>query len=98
MLAEHSMVTLMRDVPNEGLRRGALGAIVHVYPGGAAYEVEFDRVARDGIKNDDLASGGLPPRGRALDGERDPVDRSRRNEGSAVEGDGGTQEGDALAG
>jgi len=41
MLAEHSMVVLKRDFPEIGLRTGDVGAIVHVYQQGAAYEVEF---------------------------------------------------------
>ena len=41
MLAEHSMVVLNRDAPDVGLRTGDVGAIVHAYRQGAAYEVEF---------------------------------------------------------
>jgi len=41
MLAEHSIVVLNRDVPESGLHRGDVGAVVHVYRQGAAYEVEF---------------------------------------------------------
>jgi hypothetical protein len=41
MLAEHSIVVLTRDVPQSGLYAGDVGAVVHVYRQGAAYEVEF---------------------------------------------------------
>jgi hypothetical protein len=41
MLAEHSIVVLTRDVPESGLHAGDVGAVVHVYRQGAAYEVEF---------------------------------------------------------
>ena len=41
MLKEHSRVVLTDDVPSEGLRAGDVGTIVHVYPSGKAYEVEF---------------------------------------------------------
>ena len=41
MLDEHSIVVLTRDVPESGLHTGDVGAIVHVYRRGAAYEVEF---------------------------------------------------------
>ncbi|MEX1039200.1 MAG: DUF4926 domain-containing protein [Pirellulaceae bacterium] len=40
MLAEHSIVVLNRDVPEKGLFAGDVGAIVHVYQEGAAYEIE----------------------------------------------------------
>ena len=41
MVTEHSMVVLTRDVPESGLHAGDVGAVVHVYRQGAAYEVEF---------------------------------------------------------
>ncbi len=40
-LAEHDVVVLTRDLPNHALRAGDVGAVVHVYPDGQAYEVEF---------------------------------------------------------
>lgn len=41
MIKEHDRVVLTTDVPAEGLRAGDVGAVVHVYPDGKAYEVEF---------------------------------------------------------
>lgn len=41
MLSEHSMVVLNHDAPETGLHAGDVGAIVHVYGQGDAYEVEF---------------------------------------------------------
>ena len=41
MLAEHSLVVLTRDIPESGLDAGDVGAIVHIYGQGVAYEVEF---------------------------------------------------------
>ena len=41
MLAEHSLVVLTRDIPESGLYAGDVGAIIHIYGKGAAYEVEF---------------------------------------------------------
>ena len=35
------MVRLRRAQPALGLKKGDMGAIVHVYQGGAAYEIEF---------------------------------------------------------
>jgi hypothetical protein len=43
---EHDTVVLTRPLPDYGLEPGDIGAIVHVYQGGAAYEVEF--VSGDG--------------------------------------------------
>ena len=41
MIAEHTMVVLNNDKPASGLFAGDVGAVVHVYAGGSAYEVEF---------------------------------------------------------
>ena len=41
MIAEHSLVVLDREPKHEKLNRGDVGTVVHVYKGGAAYEVEF---------------------------------------------------------
>lgn len=40
-ILEHAVVVLRRDVPEHQLRSGDVGAVVHVYEGGKAYEVEF---------------------------------------------------------
>jgi hypothetical protein len=40
-LPEHARVRLLRALPAAGLDEGAAGTIVHVYRGGAGYEVEF---------------------------------------------------------
>lgn len=40
-MREHEMVVLTRDLPSLGLRAGDVGAVVHVYEDGKAYEVEF---------------------------------------------------------
>jgi len=39
-------IVLLKDLPDENLHRGNVGAIVEVYNGGEAFEVEF--VATDG--------------------------------------------------
>jgi hypothetical protein len=41
MITEHAMVVLNFDKPASGLFAGDVGAVVHVYSNGAAYEVEF---------------------------------------------------------
>jgi len=46
MLKEHERVVLTGSISVDGLQAGDVGTIVHVYPDGQAYEVEF--VALDG--------------------------------------------------
>ena len=41
MIREHDRVVLKTPVPAEGLEAGDVGAVVHVYRDGQAYEVEF---------------------------------------------------------
>ncbi|HNR30962.1 MAG TPA: DUF4926 domain-containing protein [Candidatus Hydrogenedentes bacterium] len=41
MIKELDRVVLTRPVPEEGLEPGDVGAVVHVYGDGEAYEVEF---------------------------------------------------------
>lgn len=53
MFPEHSMVVLTRNISELGVRLGDVGTIVHIYPGGAAYEVEFGRIKG---KSDPLAT------------------------------------------
>ena len=43
---EHDRVVLLSPIASARLEPGDVGTIVHVYPGAAAYEVEF--VALDG--------------------------------------------------
>jgi hypothetical protein len=40
-IREHDVVVLTRDVVDHKLRAGDVGAVVHVYAGNKAYEVEF---------------------------------------------------------
>jgi hypothetical protein len=41
MIQELDTVVLTRDIPEERLRKGDLGAVVLVHDDGAGYEVEF---------------------------------------------------------
>ena len=41
MIREHDRVVLTTPVAAEGLEAGDVGAVVHVYRDGQAYEVEF---------------------------------------------------------
>ncbi|UCC49256.1 MAG: DUF4926 domain-containing protein [Gemmatimonadota bacterium] len=46
MIREHDTVVLTRDIPEQSLLAGDVGAVVSVYETGRAFEVEF--VAGDG--------------------------------------------------
>lgn len=41
MIRELDTVVLSRDIEEYGLRRGDIGAVVHCYKNGTAFEVEF---------------------------------------------------------
>jgi hypothetical protein len=41
MINEHDRIVLTKPVPAEGLEQGDVGTVVHVYPDGRAFEVEF---------------------------------------------------------
>lgn len=49
MIREHERVVLTEAAPQAGLVPGDVGTVVHIYPDGQAYEVEF--VALDGHTN-----------------------------------------------
>jgi hypothetical protein len=41
MIEEHDRVVLTRDIPGEDLVGGDVGTVVHVYPEGKTFEIEF---------------------------------------------------------
>ena len=41
MIKEHERVVLKTDIPADRLKAGDVGAVVHIYGDGKAYEVEF---------------------------------------------------------
>lgn len=41
MIRERETVVLTHDVADHGLKKGDVGAVVHLYADGVAYEVEF---------------------------------------------------------
>ena len=41
MIHEHERVVLTAPIPDDGLVAGDVGTVVHAYPGGQAFEVEF---------------------------------------------------------
>ena len=50
MIPEHDLAILTVDLPEVGLRRGDVGAVVYVHRDGEAYQVEF--VTLDGVTID----------------------------------------------
>lgn len=63
MFKELDPVVLERDVGEHGLRKGDLGAVVHVY-GPDALEVEFVRVSGDTFAVVRLSPADVRPRGQ----------------------------------
>ena len=41
MIRELASIVITRNIPEHGLRRGDIGAVVHCYKDKAAFEVEF---------------------------------------------------------
>jgi hypothetical protein len=41
MIKEHDRIVLTSDLPNESLKAGDVGTVVHIHLAGKAYEVEF---------------------------------------------------------
>lgn len=59
MLSLLSMVALTRDIPEHGVRKGVVGTVVHVYPDGAAYEVEFGPIDGESMPVKTLEPGDI---------------------------------------
>jgi Domain of unknown function (DUF4926) len=41
MIHEHDCIVLTQDIPDEALKAGDVGTVVHIHREAAAYEVEF---------------------------------------------------------
>jgi hypothetical protein len=41
MIQEHDRIILTSNIPEEGLKAGDVGTVLHVHRGGEAFEVEF---------------------------------------------------------
>ncbi len=61
MMHELDTVVLTHDLTEKGLCRGDVGAVVHVYDGGMAYEVEFVTGEGQTVAVLTLASGDIRP-------------------------------------
>ena len=64
MIREHDTIVLRRDLPALGLKRGDVGAVVHVYGDGAAVEVEFVAGAGTTVGVETLELDDVRPLGR----------------------------------
>ncbi len=62
-IAEHDAVVLTHDLPEHSLRAGDVGAVVHVYAEGKAYEVEFVTGAGQTLAVETLAPADIRPLG-----------------------------------
>jgi hypothetical protein len=41
MIKEHDRIVLLKDIPEEGLKTGDVGTVVHIYRDSKAFEIEF---------------------------------------------------------
>lgn len=49
MIKEHECIVLLQDIPENGLKAGDIGTVMHVHKGGTGYEVEFMTLAGDTV-------------------------------------------------
>lgn len=61
MIRELETVDLTRDFPEYGLSRGDIGAVVHCYKSGVAFEVEFVTVKAETLAVITLESKDVRP-------------------------------------
>jgi hypothetical protein len=64
MVREHDCIVLTQNLPEEGLRAGDVGTVVHIYQDGAAYEVEFVTLTGQTVAVATVLSSQLRPVGR----------------------------------
>jgi hypothetical protein len=63
-IKEHDCVVLTRDLSDENLKAGDVGAVVHIHKGGEAYEVEFVTLAGRTIAVATVEASHLRPVGK----------------------------------
>jgi hypothetical protein len=49
MIKEHACIVLLQDLPQNSLKAGDIGTVVHVHKSGAGYEVEFMTLAGETV-------------------------------------------------
>ena len=74
MIGELDTVVLTHDIPEHGLKKGDVGAVVHCYADGAAWEVEFVAAEGTPLAVLTLREADIRPMGR-----REMRRRERRN-------------------
>jgi hypothetical protein len=65
MIRELDTVVLAKDLRDYHLKRGDVGAVVHVYEGGKAFEVEFDTGEGETVAVATLSTSDIRPMQRA---------------------------------
>jgi len=63
-IKENDCVVLTRDLPDENLKAGDVGEVVHIHKGGEAYEVEFVTLAGRTIAVATVEASHLRPVGK----------------------------------
>ncbi len=61
---EHDTIVLTRDLPESGLRRGDVGAIVHIYAEADTLEVEFVTGSGETVAVETLERADVRPLGK----------------------------------
>ena len=64
MIGELDTIVLTHDINEHDLERGDVGAVVHCYPGGNAFEVEFVTGEGSTAAVLTLAASGIRPMGK----------------------------------
>ena len=49
MIKEHDCIVLLEDLPENSLKAGDIGTVVHIHIGGAGYEGEFMTLAGETV-------------------------------------------------
>jgi hypothetical protein len=61
MIKEHECVVLLQDLPENSLKAGDIGTVVHIHKGRTGYEVEFITLAGQTVAIVTLLPGQLRP-------------------------------------
>lgn len=61
MIKDHDFVVLTQDLPEENLKAGDIGTIVHIHKKGTGYEVEFMTLSGETITVVTLMSAQVRP-------------------------------------
>lgn len=49
MIKEHEYIVLLQDLPENNLKAGDIGTVVHIHKDGTGYEVEFMTLAGETV-------------------------------------------------